>query len=101
MHAFRCHTCGYLCPSEHAGECDHPHACVVCGSGISFDPKTGKKIINTENWEILCDCTKERLDELGLDGEVERHVPTKQHQHQGRVVDVETHNILGIQQRTQ
>lgn len=73
MYAFRCKTCGHFEPADHAGECEYPHACVVCGAGVSYNPKTGTKILDKNNWEILADCEQSRLFELGLDGQVERH----------------------------
>lgn len=73
MHAFRCKTCGCIHPAEHAGECDCPHACSVCGAGVSFNAK-GVKSLQPDNWEILADATAERLAELGLEAsQVARH----------------------------
>lgn len=34
--AFRCVNCGHLVPPEHAGENERPHACPVCGRGVTF-----------------------------------------------------------------
>lgn len=82
---FRCRACGHLDAADHAGECAHPHACRVCGAGVSFDPKTGAKKIDPENWEILADATPERLEELGV-AEVARH-EGKPPVASGRVVD--------------
>jgi hypothetical protein len=96
MHAFRCKNCGHFAPAEHAGECEHPHACSACGAGISYDPKTGVKIFDTNNWEILCEATPERLKELGLDGEVERHVPHVKSGNKPKSISVETDNNLGV-----
>jgi len=76
MYAFRCVTCGKLHEAEHAGECEHPHACRVCGSGVSFDPKSGVKAVDPKNWEVLANATPGRLAELGL-REAARHVPRK------------------------
>lgn len=42
MSAFRCKTCGYICQAEHAGENDVPHACQVCGGGITHSPTVEK-----------------------------------------------------------
>lgn len=76
MYAFRCKSCGHFEPSAHAGECLHPHSCVACGAGVSFNPKTGTKIFDPENWEILADCLPERITQLGLDDiQVVRHEP--------------------------
>ncbi len=78
LKAFRCKNCGYLEDSDNAAEAPHPHACRVCGEGVSFHPKTGLKTINPDNWEVLADATPERLTELGLTPEqVERHTPRK------------------------
>jgi len=101
MHAFRCQNCGHLAPGEHAGECEHPAACVVCGAGISYNPKTGVKIFDTANWEVLCHASKERLEELGFDGEIETHLPHAKSEHIPKVVFVEANNVLGLKQRTQ
>jgi hypothetical protein len=76
--AFRCKNCGRLHTSEAAAEALHPHACCVCGSGVSFHPQTGIKTVDPENWEVLADCAPERLAELGLIPEqVLRHAPWK------------------------
>lgn len=76
--AFRCKSCGRLHTCDDASEAAHPHACRVCGCGISFDPKTGAKKIDSSNWEVLADATPERLAELGLSAEhVEKHTPWK------------------------
>lgn len=97
MYAFRCKTCGHFEPSGHAGEELTPHACVVCGAGVSFI-KTGSKIINAENWEILADASKNRLEQLGFDGEIETHVKET---NIPKSIFVETQNTLGLTQRTQ
>jgi hypothetical protein len=73
MSAFRCKTCGHLHAAGHAGENDIPHACAVCGAGVSFTPR-GTKTFQPDNWEVLADATPERLAELGLVPEqVARH----------------------------
>lgn len=101
MYAFRCHNCGHCEPGAHAGECEHPHACCACGAGVSYDPKTGAKIFNTANWEVLCKATPARLEELGFDGEIETHLPHTKEPNIPKMISVETQNVLGIQQRTQ
>lgn len=76
MHAFRCKNCGRLHTSDDAAEASHPHACQVCGAGVSFDPRTGAKKVEESNWERLAAATPERLEELGLTAErVEAHTP--------------------------
>lgn len=96
MYAFRCKNCGHLKASEHAGECNHPSACSVCGAGISYNQKTGVKIYEPENWEILADCTLERLTELDLDGEVERHEPCQKSTNQPKEIFVSADDSVGM-----
>lgn len=55
MKQFRCKECGFVHSEEHAGENELPHACCVCGSGISWDKKTGAKLIHPKNWQVLVD----------------------------------------------
>lgn len=98
MYAFRCNTCGHFEAAGHAGESLHPHACVVCGGGISYNPKSGVKIFDAENWEILSDCSSERLLELGLDGQVERHESCAKSGNTPKVVSATTGNTLGLGQ---
>ena len=50
---FRCKACGHIVHGDDAGECEHPHACPACGAGVSYNPQTGVKIFNAENWEVL------------------------------------------------
>jgi len=100
--AFRCRTCGRLHSSDYAGELPHPSKCCVCGGGCVFrhqsladslkeaiekgdtqkaldltrelrgcDPVS--KTIQPENWEVLTDCTPERLKELGIETPVIKH----------------------------
>jgi len=72
--AFRCKFCGYLEGADHAGERNLPLACRVCNGGVKFHPRTGQKSPDPDNWEVLADCTPERLAELGLTaGRVCRH----------------------------
>ena len=101
MYAFRCKACGHFEPAGAAGECHCPHACSVCGAGVSFNPKTGSKIFDHDNWEILADCDQLRLAELGLDGQVERHCPCEPSGNVPKNVHVQTGNYLGLRQSTQ
>ena len=72
-YAFRCKNCGRLHTSDDAAEASHPHCCKVCSSGIVFD-KHGIKTQDNSIWEILSDCTSDRLQELGLSqSDVEKH----------------------------
>lgn len=101
--AFRCKTCGHLEHAGHAGENAVPHACSVCGAGISYGPEKQKmehiiseagkgrnpaelmeelrrllanpnKAADPDNWEVLADAPPERLKELGLgDVRIIRH----------------------------
>lgn len=100
-YAFRCKNCGRLEGSAAAGECEHPHACRVCGAGVVMTmnhPNTLMaladqhgahvefksmpvgagihKVIDHTPWEILAECDAERLAEIGLGyDDVEEHVP--------------------------
>lgn len=75
--AFRCKNCGHLEAAEHAGENALPHACSVCGAGVTFTPQ-GIKIANPGNWEVLADAEPARLEELGLNADkVVKHTPKK------------------------
>lgn len=100
MHAYRCHACGHLDSASNAGECLHPHACRCCGAGVSYDPKTGVKVFNPENWEVLSNATPERLAELGIT-ETEAHAPVVASTNAPKVLNIVTGNVLGITQRTQ
>lgn len=74
-YSFRCRTCGRLEEGGHAGENLTPHACRVCGAGVTFN-RAGIKSAVPENWECLADATEERLAELGLTlDDVEPHTP--------------------------
>ncbi len=74
--AFRCKQCGHLHTSDDAGEATHPHACRVCGGGVSFHPRTGIKTLDPTNWEKAVDMSDERLLELGLEKhQVHAHKP--------------------------
>ena len=74
-HSFRCKACGHLHHSDAAGVCQRLHACAVCGAGVLFDPR-GVKTLQPDNWEILSECSPDRLTELGLaPEEVAAHTP--------------------------
>lgn len=103
--AFRCKNCGHIEGPEHAGENDLPHACSVCDAGVIHDPKftalanelgqaecsaerriqiakqmkalgDDPKNLDPSNWEVLSDCTHERLHELGIEHDcVCKHEP--------------------------
>ncbi len=103
-YAFRCKNCGHLEPAAHAGECALPHACSVCGAGVTFGPEKKKveellqgfadktpaetaealmklmanpdKKAQPDNWEVLHDAQDARLTELGLTrADVVKHTP--------------------------
>ena len=95
-YAFRCKNCGRLHEADHAGENEHPHACCVCGAGVSYndtvhilseelaDPTltlerrmaiaqelskaamTTTKVIKKDNWEVLHLCDDRQLSNYGL-----------------------------------
>lgn len=74
-YAFRCAKCGRLEPAANAGENRFPHACSVCGAGVSFTPN-GVKMLDAGAWEVLAEASEARLAELGITREdVESHVP--------------------------
>ena len=75
--AFRCRHCGHLEHAGHAGDLAVPLACRVCRRGIKFDPDTGARSANPDNWEVLAACDDARLAELGLTrAEVVAHAGT-------------------------
>lgn len=101
-HSFRCKSCGKLHTSDDAAEAEHPHACRVCGSGVSFDPRTGIKKLHPDNWEVLSEVDEGRLSELGLAPE---HVKTHTKWEQGskdpnppKHVKVEANESTGTKQ---
>jgi hypothetical protein len=51
--AFRCVNCGHLAEPGEAGERSVPAACRVCGKGVHFDPVTGFKEYDEDNWQVL------------------------------------------------
>lgn len=102
--AFRCKNCGHFARAESAGENLRPHACQVCDSGVRHNPTTqdiaakmqqpgadlaalagqlkglrqDHKELDPDNWEVLDECTPERLKELGLERkDVCSHKPDK------------------------
>ncbi len=79
-YAFRCKNCGCLETAAQAGESSHPHACRVCGKGVTHtvDPRSGAitKTFQPENWEALCECTPEQLEQIGISADqVDKHEP--------------------------
>jgi hypothetical protein len=93
-YAFRCKNCGHLHHAEHAGDDAVPHACCVCGKGVTHGidfravaeklRKPGlsdkersqladqlastslEKTFQPENWQCLCDFSEDQLRECGL-----------------------------------
>ena len=53
--AFKCRTCGALEPPGAAGENETPAKCHVCDAGAHFDPKSGKRTLEPDNWITLAD----------------------------------------------
>lgn len=79
-YAFRCRTCRHLVDAGAAGERTVPAACPACGAGVSFDPSSGVKQYDEDNWIILADLPAEELDEVLAfhaieKRDVERHAP--------------------------
>lgn len=64
--AFRCRHCGHLEGTGHAGDLAVPLTCRVCRRGVKYDPDTGERRANPDNWEVLADASDARLAELGL-----------------------------------
>jgi transcription elongation factor Elf1 len=81
--AFRCKTCGRLASSADAGERETPASCAICGAGVSFDPKTGIKAYDPDNWEKLADLHADEKKTLAKDHDVpveeliEEHTPAE------------------------
>jgi len=82
---FKCKTCGHVESAEQAGECSHPHACSACGAGITYNPKTGAKVLDASNWEVLGQALPNGLKELP----------------NGKAISLSTGNTLGLKQSTQ
>ena len=55
QYAFKCRNCGHLEDPGNAGERTVPAACRNCGAGVHFDPKTGLKAYDEDNWIVLAD----------------------------------------------
>lgn len=128
--AFRCKHCGFLEHSANAGESSHAHACRVCGKGVQFaagieeikkllpevmaklKPEEiaartitlpyGIKFLVPENWEVLADCSPDRLAELGLEADhCEKHTPcAKGETREPRHIHVTAQDGLGAKDRT-
>ena len=52
-YAFKCKNCGHLEDVDAAGENTTPAACRNCGAGVTFDPRTGIKTYDADNWIVL------------------------------------------------
>lgn len=84
-YAFRCKNCNALEAAGAAGEREVPAACHQCGYGVHFDPVTGIKGYDTDNWIVLASLSPEKLKPI-LDfhkfeaKEIEKHVPFKEGQ---------------------
>lgn len=82
-YAFRCKTCRRLVTSADAGELETPTACPSCGSGVSYDPKTGLRTFNPDNWEKLAELPEKEQKALAddhgvaVDELIEEHVPAE------------------------
>lgn len=70
-YAFKCRNCGTLEPPGTAGELDRPAKCHVCGKGAHFDPESGVRTLDPDNWIILADLDADGTAEVvalhGLD----------------------------------
>lgn len=117
--AFRCKSCGHLSQAEHAGENDVPHACRVCGKGVTHTgdkniaeaaKALGKivlepmpnyyKIVDNDNWEVLADCTPERLKELGIEPEhVTKHCGEEFKERQAKLVAAAATDGIGAKDK--
>lgn len=78
--AFRCKNCRTLETSGQAGEREVPAACPICGHGVAFDPTTGIKSYDPDNWIVLADLPAEELEAVltfhGLKkSQIEKHTP--------------------------
>lgn len=63
-YAFRCRNCGHLEEAGQAGERSVPAACRVCGHGVAFDPVTGIKTYDEDNWLVLADASDAELNKV-------------------------------------
>lgn len=59
--AFLCNYCGALEPAGSAGDRHLPAACHVCGHGVAFDPLTGVKSYDDDNWTVLAEMPDDKL----------------------------------------
>lgn len=78
--AFKCAACGNLEDAGAAGERILPAACRICGAGVRFDPTTGVKTYDDDNWIVLAELPKAELKPIlefhGIKaGDIERHEP--------------------------
>lgn len=88
-YAFKCRWCGNLEDAGNAGSLDRPAACRICGHGVAFDPVTGIKSLDPDNWIVLADLKGDELqDVLSFHGikprHIERHTPTGDTAPEGR-----------------
>lgn len=79
-YAFRCRNCGHLEEAGQAGERRVPAACRYCGAGVHFDPATGVKSYDEDNWVVLADLKGKDLNEvlefhLIAESDIARHKP--------------------------
>lgn len=84
--AFRCVNCGHLEEAGQAGELPFPAACRYCSHGVHFDPLTGVKELEPENWEILAELPATHLKKIKdkhrlADHEIVRHIPHSPGEH--------------------
>lgn len=63
-YAFKCRNCGTLEPPGAAGELDRPAKCHVCGKGAHFDPETGVRALDPENWIVLSELDDAAMADL-------------------------------------
>lgn len=64
VYAFKCRECGHLEDDQNIGELDTPAACRNCGAGVSYDPRSGIKSYDKDNWIRLADLKGEELKEV-------------------------------------
>ena len=73
---FKCSNCGHLEAAEAAGENTLPSACSTCGHGVKFDPVTGIRSFEPENWVVLADLSDSEITGMGLTAkQVKKHKP--------------------------
>lgn len=93
-YAFRCKNCGRLVSSGDAGERETPIACPSCGFGVRFDPRSGVKTYEPENWEALADLPVAEQKALAKDHDVEVdelievHTPAPVMEHDREPMDI-------------